>query len=295
MGATRFGQILVLVGILMVHGTAWAQDLPAFEVASVTENRSGGMTQLSPGLQPRFPGGPVTPAPGQILITNATLRDVIVLAYGLNPKVATSLLQGGSSRILNTRFNIAAKPPDGAPGNQTLLMLRTLLSDRFGLRTHVEMREVPAYVMTLAATGKLGPQLKPSSADCTAPSMPEGVADRARVGPHDAKGRPLCPAMWYEVDRPGGDWTIRYVSPVSFMLNLVQGFIDRPVVDASGLLGSFEWSVTFSPTVSISSESDRGGSSMITALREQLGMKLDARSHPMDVLVIDAVAMPTPN
>src|SRR5688572_7030002 len=123
------------------------------------------------------------PPPGQISFTNAPLRDIVVLAYRLDQSVARYTLVGLAERVLKARVDIVAKPPEGAPPSQTLPMLRRLLTDRFHLRTHTETRQVPAYILTIARDGKLGPQLRPSSHDCTSPSMPPHAGERARLGP----------------------------------------------------------------------------------------------------------------
>ena len=290
MDARGFGGVLLIAGLLLAHGTGSAQEAPAFEVASVRENRSGGMSRMSAGLDLVMFGPNALPPPGQISFTNAPLRDIVVLAYRLDQSVARYTLVGLAERVLKARFDIVAKPPEGAPPSQTLPMLRRLLTDRFHLRTHTETRQVPAYILTIARDGKLGPQLRPSSHDCTSPSMPQHAGERARLGPKGPDGEPVCPGILYGRSTTG-EMTVRYASPLSFMLSLLQAFVDRPIVDATGLRGSFEWAVSFSSE----QRADPFGTPMVTALREQLGLKLEQGLHPIEVLVVDSVEMPTPN
>jgi len=240
----RNAALLLTVGGLLVALEVGSAQGPSFEVASVRENRSGGMTRVTPGLQPTFAEVIPTPAPGQISITNATLRHIIALAYGFNLTREQYALRGGPERILQARFNIVAKPPEGAPPSQSRSMLRTLLTERFKLRTHTETQQISAYVLKMVTESKLGPELRPSPDDCTSASMPDNSQERARLGPKDADG---------------------------------------------------QWSVTFSLSDSPTPGAEPPGVSIFTAVREQLGLKLEQGSRPMDVIVIDSVEMPTPD
>ncbi|MGH9238249.1 MAG: TIGR03435 family protein [Vicinamibacterales bacterium] len=284
---------LTVAGLVIALEVGSAQTMPAFEVASVIENRSGGMTRFTPGLQPIFPDVVPNPAPGQISITNATLRHIIALAYGLNPTLEQYALKGGPNKILETRFNIVANPPEGAPPSQTRLMLRALLTDRFKLRTHTQTEQIPAYVLRIVTEGRLGPQLRPSQDDCTSASMPDNSRERARLGPKDANGQPLCLSPYGNVSQ--SETTLRYVSPLKAMLNYLQAFVDRPLVDETDLRGRFQWTISFSLSASLAPAAQPSGTSIFVALREQLGLKLEHGLRPMEVIVIDTVEMPTPN
>jgi uncharacterized protein (TIGR03435 family) len=288
--------ILLVAPALVPDHRVLAQAPPAFEVASVRENRSGDtIARYSPGLLAPL-GARAEPAPGQISLTNAPLRRVIALAFGVTDNLARWTMAGGPDRILDARFDIVAKPPDGAPPGQALAMLQTLLRERFQLEVHREMRQVPAYAVTRRAADRLGPRLRPSTDDCTSPSMPTHAAERAKAGPKGPDGEPLCPATMYAFGRPTPrEITIRYVSPVSHLLDVLQAFIDRPVFDATGLSGSFVWSVTIARPGGLTPSAEPEGLSVFSAFEEQLGLRLEPRMQPMEVLVIDAVEMPTPN
>lgn len=113
----------------------------------------------------------------------------------------------------------------------------------------------------------------------------------------DAKKRPLCtivllragdvtatgvPAMVAQVDRDAG--------PLMRPLPALHGFADRPLRDATGLTGNFEWQITRAfPGLGPSDYP-----SLPTALEEQLGLKLEPRTAAVDVLVIDSLELPTP-
>jgi uncharacterized protein (TIGR03435 family) len=288
------GALLMASGVLVLLEVGSAQTMPSFAVASVIENRSGGLTRFTPGLQPMVAGAVPTPAPGQISITNATLRHIIALAYGLNPALEKYALKGGPDRILQTRFNIVASPPEDAPPSQTRFMLRNLLRDRFKLITHSQSQPIPAYVLKMVSEGRLGPQLRPSLDDCTSESMPDDPRERARLGPKDAEGQPLCGNPYGNISQ--SDTRLRYVSPLKVMLSYLEAFVDRPLVDETGLRASFQWTISFSPAASLAPAAEpASGTSIFAALREQLGLKLEPGLRPIEVTVIDAVEMPTPN
>ena len=97
--------------------------------------------------------------------------------------------------------------------------------------------------------------------------------------------------MNYEFS-PGGIG-LREAGPISLLVSKAQAFADRLLVDMTGLQGTFEWQVAFSlqPNPPIDAELP----SIATAFQEQLGLKLEPRTGPIEVLVIDHVEPPTPD
>jgi uncharacterized protein (TIGR03435 family) len=83
----------------------------------------------------------------------------------------------------------------------------------------------------------------------------------------------------------------RQAGPLTRLFPGIQGFVDRPLVDATGLTGNFEWEITRAMPGVETSEYP----SMFTALEEQLGLKVEPQMATIDVIVIDSVEMPTPN
>src|SRR5688572_26729908 len=122
---------------------------PSFDVASVRANRSE-QTENSIQLLPN----------GRFVATNSTLRSLILRAYRFHD----SQLVGAPEWIDRERFDIDARvatpPPEGPEA--LIPMLRTLLGERFALRSHIELRQLPAYVLTRAREGRLGPQIRPT-------------------------------------------------------------------------------------------------------------------------------------
>lgn len=223
----------VSMSSLLIWGSVLAvAQAPAFEVASVRVNTTGdAKTFSSPGVMPT-PFGIPPPVPGRVVISNATLRDLIAAAYGINPNLVPHLLTGGPARVLETRFDINAQPPEGAPASETLPMLRTLLADRFKLKVHIERRDVPVYALVVARQGQLGRTLRPSGIDCNVPGARKAVLDE--------NSKPACMLNVYGYSKPGpGDMTISDVNSISSLIARIQPFLDRPIIDATGLMGNF--------------------------------------------------------
>jgi uncharacterized protein (TIGR03435 family) len=271
---------LTLVGLASVRILTQAPPAPpapAFEVASIKANTSGENRSMF-----NFPPG------GMVVLTNATLRMMIVQAYDIALPVERFTVVGGPEKLLTSRFDISARPPEGVhPRPQILLMLKALLAERFRLRTHTETRQLPVYAITVAREGRLGPEIRPSSHDCAAIVRAGGRPTDANA-PRDYKGRDLC---WMNYDF-GPTQGIRFAGPLAYLVSRgAQPNVDRPVVDATGLTGNFEWQITFTrnPTA------DSDAPSIFTAFQEQLGLKLEPRTGPVDVLVIDSVEAPTPD
>jgi uncharacterized protein (TIGR03435 family) len=166
-------------------------------------------------------------------------------------------------------------------------MLRTLLADRFRLITHTETRQVPVYAITVVREGRLGPQMHPSQHDC--PVLYESGARATGPNPPlDRRGKGLC---WGNYDF-GATMGVRFAGPSEWLATRgAQPYVDRPVIDATGLAGNYEWQITFTMTPSPESEA----ASIFTAFQEQLGLKLEPRMGPLDVRVIDSVEAPAPN
>jgi bla regulator protein BlaR1 len=267
-----------------------ASPAQEFEVASVKRNASGNnFVQLGGD-----PGGRFT-------ATNVPLKLLIRQAYQLQD----SQIVGGPNWINTDRFDIIAKAPGplalpapgGSPG-PFQLMMRALLADRFKLAVHTESRELPIYALTLARRdGKTGSQLRPAAVDCVAM-----FAARGRGGPPPAPPqpgeRPPCGMRLGPGNLSGGGVTMAQLSTT------FSQFVQRVVVDRTGLMGNFDIDLTWTPDQLPQGRGepppgvqlppiDPNGPSIFTAVQEQLGLKLDSQRGPVDVLVIDRVEQPT--
>jgi uncharacterized protein (TIGR03435 family) len=274
--------------------TAPPAAAPAFEAASVKANKSGEMG----AFVRRQPGGRFT-------ATNMPLRQLIVFAYQIRP----FQLEGGPG-WLNDRFDIVAKaegdPPAVMPGSgpdQMMLMMRTLLAERFKLVLHNETKDVPIYTLVLARSdGKLGPQLKVSTTDCVALAAAAG-----RDGQPPGPPAPPKPGEIPQCGLFGGPGTMAMGGlPLSQLANGLSGLVQRVVVDRTGLSGVYDLTITYTPDQSQRPPGalppgleppalDPNGPSIFTAVQEQLGLRLESTRGPVEIVVIDRVEPPTPD
>lgn len=296
--------VLTGLGLAVPGAMLRAQDqvterLPSFEIASVKENRSGpGRTQalVQPG--------------GRFVATNAPLKMLIADAFlGAQP-LAPSRVLGGPEWIDSARYDVNAKastefqPSPGGPPREMLLMLRSLLEERFKLMAHRETRELPVYELVVArADGKLGPQLRQSAVDCDA--LVAAVRAGALPPARQSNQPPPCAAMRGPARMlSGGIPMQQFATMLTVALADASGGRDRGrlVIDKTGLMGRFEFTLTWTPEQMPTAAPppgvppiDPNGPGFFTALQEQLGLKLQSATGPVEVVVIDSVERPTPD
>ena len=254
------------------------QDTPrlAFEVASVKPNKSvetGGFIRRMRG--------------GTFSVGNQTLLQLIRFAYGLQGVQ----LVGAPDWMRTERFDITAKAPaevpTSAPGQLVpeALMLRSLLEDRFRLAMHRETRQLPIYALVIARSdGRLGPQIRRPATDFCARRAKE--AEKGNPQPF-GEGYQVCGMRGNDRGLTAGAFPIRGFS------NFLAAEVDRIVIDRTGLTGEWDFELKWSPPNAPSADPDRP--SIFTALEEQLGLRLEPTTGPVEVMVIDGVEPPTPD
>jgi uncharacterized protein (TIGR03435 family) len=260
---------------IMLAANALAQT-PQFEVASV---------KLSPdqrGLNVSYHGGPGTDDPGLFSCENCEIWGLIDQAFELKAYELT-----GPPWMRTTRLIISAKIPPGTTKEQFRLMLQNLLIDRFKLTFHREKKEMPTYDLVVA---KNGPKLKES----TTPSEPL-PASQSKI---DADGFPIVPPGpgSGRMAMAGRKTAQRFVdAPMSQLAAQLAGAARRPVHDATGLTGKYDFTLKWvmdwggPPTADDSP-------TIFEALQEQLGLKLEPRKSMVDTLVVDHIEkIPTEN
>jgi uncharacterized protein (TIGR03435 family) len=252
---------------LVISVSTLAGQQPSFEVASVRESQG--------------PNGGWTYSPsGEVRFASVPLRTIITVAYDIPLSLEQVKFVGGSSQILATRFTIDAK---GTPPQNRLPMLRTLLAERFGLRTHTEVRTMP--IMALTRRDRLGPYLKPSPHNCFDLLAREAAEkQKLELATEHCRSAQIPPRFGLPVKHWSG--------PIKDLISRdTQPFVERPVVDMTGLEGNFEWVVAFVPLDAPRADVPN----IMTAFEDQLGLKLEPRMGPYEVIVIDDVRMPTPD
>jgi uncharacterized protein (TIGR03435 family) len=210
--------------------------------------------------------------------------------------------------VYNDRFDIDARAEGNPTKDQMRLMMQSLLVDRFKLVTHTERQTKPAFNLVLAKAGKTGPQLRAHSEDCSTAATPQarGAAPLAEPSaPSSTSGVQLPPIPCGSIGpiparAPGlGRLVGRSVTMgriAGFLTNPFTG-VDRPVVDRSGLTGTFDFSVEWAPAPDPAeppgSQPEVTGPTFLEALQEQLGLKLQSTMGPVNALVIDHVEHPS--
>lgn len=247
---------LILV-VIAAACCALAAD-QAFEVASIRA-RTDGTGDIWTIKPFRFDvSGP------SVLIENFRLADLITYAYD----VADYELFGEPRWADIDRYNVSAKAADGLALTREAArpFMRALLTDRFGLKVHVEIKEIPVYALIVA---KGGPKLKES-----APGTQKGLTLQS-------KGKSALMTV------TAGD-----------MAQLAEQFsrrnkVDRPVVNKTGLAGTYDYKLEWGDDTAAAA--DPSVVSVFTAFQEQLGLKLERTTAPVRVLMVDHAEKPSGN
>jgi uncharacterized protein (TIGR03435 family) len=260
----RTAAALILVSVVSVLGQEPPRAL-TFDVTSVKPNTSGEQ------------GGSSSARPGRYVGINVTLRRVMGLAYRPVQEFA-----GGPDWINTERFDIEGRS-DGTPSQpQMLEMLRALLAERFKLVVHKEVRPMPAFALVLArADGRTGPQLR-STDPCTAPPGPDA---RPSAGPR-------CGGF----SVGNGSLKGTGVTMAQLAAELPAATEGRQVIDRTNLTGSFDVTLTWNadalhPGAAAAQET----ASIFAALQEQLGLRLEPITAPIEVIVVDHAERPAAN
>jgi uncharacterized protein (TIGR03435 family) len=275
--------------LLSVAAFAQAPRLE-FEVASIKPS-----TPPAPGQAPNVG---VHIDGSMVSMRFLSLQDYIISAYNIKKHQIA-----GPEWLSTERFDIQAKIPDGLPPDKLIdkrrEMIQTLLEDRFKLKFHKETREMPVYALIVTKGG----------AKMTgAPVDPDATTGKAVDVTVDARPNGTT------VNLPGGG-SIMYgflvleakkVTMAQLADNLAR-FVDRPVVDDTGLKAAFDFKLDYSveelKSLMRTSGSDPNllagvpeqGTSIMSSL-QTLGLKLEARKAPMEVYVVDKIERtPTAN
>lgn len=288
---------LMLFAVPFATGGASAQTpaSPTFEVASIKLNKSG-TNQRQVGLGPN----------GRFTAINVPLHDLIRFAFAettpdgvfapLQPNQlsAARTWAGGSRALQADKFDIIATTDAGASQPQMALMLRALLVERFRLVVHREIQDRAVYALVVARNdGQLGPRLRPSNVDCSVtPATP---------GPTRVAGDLVAEPCMGLRNVPGKA-TGRAVT-IHTLARLMSGWVDdhRPVEDRTGLTGSFDIDLDWTPEGAQPPDApripavDAGGAGLFTALREQLGLKLESAKDGVVMLIVDHAEPPAAN
>jgi bla regulator protein blaR1 len=254
--------ILLLMTTLAGYGQPGLEP-PKYEVASIKPNTDNDF-RFAFRIQPD----------GSLAATGITLKRLMMTAYNAQG----FRIVGGPDWVASSRWDLQAKPNRVALPEEVRQMLRTLLEDRFRLRTHAESRKMPVYELAVDSKGSKLPRVKDSE---TEPVV--------RVATGSIQLTKATPAT--------------FASQLSYALG-------QPVIDKTGLSGEFDFALEWTPETGedggpttaglppgakVQPASTPDGPSIFTAIPEQLGLRLKSARGPVEVTVIDAAQMPTAN
>jgi uncharacterized protein (TIGR03435 family) len=326
--------IMAACAIALVCSPAWSQGTAdgkaatdaklEFEVASIKASAPLGNGPIRIGRG----GGPGSNDPGRVNYYNSALRDLLMNAYGVKRNQVS-----GPDWLDSERFDIVAKVPEAATKEQVSIMLQNLLADRFKAVVHRETKELPIYALVV---GSKGPKLKDAAPPAAQPAeggrgdaMPPPLPGPPKM---DAEGCPQPPpafagrGMNLVMMTLNGACMVSTGQTISNFADMLSNQFDRPVVDQTGLKGKYDFKLRYDP----SSMPGRRGMGMFmmagpppggmpggggdggrrgpdaqerepapnifAAVQEQLGLKLEAKKAPVELLVIDHIEKtPTEN
>lgn len=255
-------RVVVLAVLALALSLKGAAQGPLFEAISIKESTGTRIPAHWEGA--RFLSGEIP------------LQTLLIAAYQVPFYQLTDLPDW--VRTVRWEINaVASRPP--APSEQ-MTFLRALLEDRFRVVTRTETQERPIYALIMARPDKrLGPGLRASSVDC-------GAILTARAGKPSPDGGPTC-----GVAITAGSY-VRQGIPLSLLADTISTRLGRPVVDRTGLTGFFDVELRFrAPTA----PADSNDPDLVTALEEQLGIKLESTRGPVQVTVFERIERPAPN
>ena len=242
---------------------------------------------------------------GRLVAWFATLRELVLRAFDIK----AYQLEGGPAWMNSARFEIDARANRDATEQELNAMLRALLTERFALRTRTDVRQRPQFELTLARSdGRLGPALRPTSAECmaeiderrrnpTRPPRPTGDSiDEMRV----RMRTPECGVDSMRLTGPFRTFTMSGM-PLASLLARIDSELSAPVVDKTGLTGPFDAVLDFEsaqpgPVVpGPLPDLDFQPVPIGFALQRQLGLKLQEVTGPMQIVIIESAQPPTPD
>ena len=279
----------------------------AFDVASVKQNVSG---PPPPGVLlrsavPMDSGDAYIPTGGLFSAANFPLDAYITFAYKLTPNQTQALRPDLPKWATQDRFDIEARGAGNPTKDQMRLMMQSLLAGRFKLAVHTETRQLPVFGLILVKTGTTGPRLRPHLDDppCASSSTSPPAPGSTQPPPTEVAGGFPTLCDFVAVHRVSGYTHLgaRHMT-IGMIANLMlTQLLNRPVLDQTGLSGYFDFTLEYTPISPPPAPSgdtvtpDPTRPTFLEALKEQLGLKLESQTGPVDVIVVDHIEEPSPN
>jgi len=269
----------------------------AFEVASVK-------LDSGPFRSPNFPldsGDAYRPVGGRFS-ADFPLATYLSFAYklSLSSDQRQAMLANLPDWVSSERYAIEARAEGNPTKDQMRLMMQALLAERFKVAAHFETRVFPAFALSLAKPGTTGPKLRPHSEGVPCEETP---ATNGPIVPNGNIFPPVCDVFMMTINAnhiaKGGSRNTTMALIAGALPGM--GRLDHPMIDRTGLSGRFDFSIEFTPEANGPVEPagdpapEPRGPTFADALREQLGLKMEAVKAPLPFLVVDHVERPTAN
>jgi uncharacterized protein (TIGR03435 family) len=315
---------LFVAGVLWVAATreSRAQGVPVassptvkleFEVASIRQNKSDDMATSGFSLDSGNLYSTVSredvfiPSGGYFSATNQPLWRYIVFAYKLTGTQELALrfnfFAGLTSSVpgwVNTeRYDIKGRVEGNPTKDQVREMMQALLAERFKLVVHKETRQVPVLALELVKPPAMGPQLRPHVDD---DSCMSGSAETASTSAASttAGGLPVVCGVIAHLppSSPGRTSFGARGVPLGLLASSLPTqtgmmTLPHPVVDETGLSGTFDFKLEWLPDSN--TLSDASGPTFVQALKAQLGLKLQLKNGPVELIILDHLEHPSAN
>jgi uncharacterized protein (TIGR03435 family) len=305
----RAASVFAGVTFLFASGLAPGQT-PAkeeFEVATVKRSAPpAGPILVGMG------GGPGTPDPGRITYSYLSLKTLLMTGYDLKDEQIS-----GPAWLDTERYDIVATVRPDATKEQAKQMLKNLLTERFKLSLRRETKDLPFYELAVAKGGlRIHESVEiPDAIKDDEPRSPGPLPNKDGVPQLPAGRRGMMMSIISGRLRLSG----RSV-PISELVNMLGNQSGRPIIDKTGLTGKYDFDLEFAPEGTIGwmglplpppppggqpgvvagpnpadSQADPAPA-LVTAMQDQLGLRLDPKKGPLEILVIDsAEKIPTEN
>ncbi len=290
----------------------------AWDVTSIRQNTSGPREQGGDPQSTNIPMGPddsYRNTGGIFIAKNTTLRELIAFAYKVTTAQREVFRASLPEWAMTDAFDVQARTDnEHVTKDEMRQMMQALLADRFKLSVHHENRDLAVYAAVLVKPNTLGPHMRlhPADEPCSNIAPPPGGV-RVREIPSGKAGAPPPPPpgtvlggypltcggfanMPPEV--PGHRREGARNMPIPTMVTAFTGLgnLGRPVVDRTGLTGNFDWVIEFRQNVpGAEIDPDVPGPVFVDALKNQLGLRLEAEKASIPFTLVDHVEHPSAN
>jgi uncharacterized protein (TIGR03435 family) len=285
----RLPHLLAMAGLAIIPGGAQVQSAQGSQPAATQSGFDVAPIKLS---DPASTGSELGISPGgNFFAKGITVSALIENSYD----VRDFQVSGAPGWLATERYDIVTKNdntgvsegdlPKMTTGEREvfwerlLVKVQALLADRFQLKLHRETKDLPVYALVIAPTGS-----------------------KLQVWTEGGTGGP---SLSVRRDEAGNSEIVGRRLPLSSLLRVLSRQVRRTVLDKTGLKDDYDFKITYAPDLALqpefaAAEADSlsaggGGPSLFTALREQLGLRLEAQKGPVEVLVIDSIQRPSGN